>query len=47
MILDLMSFQRVLQVYGIKHIKARVKHPQSNGKVERVGQTLQIIIETF
>jgi len=35
------EFQQLLQQYGIVHIKARVKHPQSNGKVERVGQTLQ------
>ena len=35
------EFQRFLQRYNIRHIKARVKHPQSNGKVERVGQTLQ------
>jgi putative transposase len=35
------EFQQILQNYGIRHIKARVKHPQSNGKVERVGQTLQ------
>jgi transposase InsO family protein len=35
------EFQQILQNYGIRHIKARVKHPQSNEKVERVGQTLQ------
>jgi len=35
------EFQQILQRYGIRHIKARVKHPQSNGKVERAGQTLQ------
>jgi len=35
------EFQLFLQRFNIKHIKARVKHPQSNGKVERAGQTLQ------
>jgi putative transposase len=35
------EFQQFLQRYNIIHIKARVKHPQSNGKVERAGQTLQ------
>lgn len=34
-------FQQLLKRYGIIHIKARVKHPQSNGKVERAGQTIQ------
>lgn len=29
------AFQRELMALGIEHIKARVKHPQSNGKVER------------
>jgi len=41
------EFQRILQSYGIKHIKARVKHPQSNGKVERVIQTMQNLREHF
>jgi putative transposase len=34
------AFQRFLSEKGIQHIKARVKHPQSNGKVERLFQTL-------
>lgn len=34
------EFQQTLMRNGIKHIKARVKHPQSNGKVERAGQTI-------
>lgn len=41
------EFQQILQSYGIKHIKARVKHPQSNGKVERAGQTLQKLWNHF
>ncbi len=35
------QFQQSLKGFGIKHIKARVKHPQSNGKVERVIQTIK------
>jgi putative transposase len=35
------EFQRFLRMMGIKQIKARVKHPQSNGKVERLFQTLE------
>jgi transposase InsO family protein len=34
------EFQRFLDEKGIKHVKARVRHPQSNGKVERLYQTL-------
>jgi len=34
------EFQKSLDEKGIKHIKARVKHPQSNGKVERLYQAL-------
>ena len=41
------EFQRILQSYGIKHIKARVKHPQSNGKVERAIQTMQNLRKHF
>jgi putative transposase len=41
------KFQKILLSYGIKHIKARVKHPQSNGKVERVIQTLQLLGKHF
>ncbi len=29
------SFEEFLEKNGIKHIKARVKHPQTNGKVEK------------
>ena len=41
------EFQQSLQSYGIKHIKARVKHPQSNGKVERVYQTIKALRRNF
>ena len=34
-------FQKLLEEHKIKHIKARVKHPQSNGKAERLVQTLK------
>ncbi|HEC93738.1 MAG TPA: transposase [Candidatus Atribacteria bacterium] len=40
-------FQKRLKEYGIKHVKARVKHPQSNGKVEKVIHTLQLLREHF
>jgi putative transposase len=33
-------FQERLKEYGIKHIKARIKHPQSNGKVEKASDTI-------
>jgi len=41
------EFQQLLKQYGIIHIKARVKHPQSNGKVERAGQTIQQLRKHF
>ena len=41
------EFQQFLRRYNIRHIKARVKHPQSNGKVERAGQTLQKLWKHF
>jgi len=34
------EFQKTLAEYKIEHIKASVKHPQSNGKVEHFGHTL-------
>jgi len=41
------EFQQLLKQYNILHIKARVKHPQSNGKVERVGLTIQQLRKHF
>lgn len=41
------QFQQLLKYYGILHIKARVKHPQSNGKVERAGQTIKQLRKHF
>ena len=35
------QFMEGLKSYGVKHIKARVKHPQSNGKAERAIQTIK------
>ena len=35
------AFEKLLEQHKIKHIKARVKHPQSNGKAERLVQTLK------
>ena len=40
-------FQQLLKQYGITHIKARVKHPQSNGKVELAGQTIEQLRKHF
>ena len=41
------EFQRFLLQHGIKHIKARVKHPQSNGKVEKAIHTIQVLRNHF
>lgn len=41
------EFQKFLKEKGIKHIKARVKHPQSNGKVERLFATLRRLKKHF
>lgn len=41
------EFQKFLSEKGVKHIKARVKHPQSNGKVERLFATLRRLKEHF
>ncbi len=40
-------FQQTLKGYGIQHIKARVKHPQSNGKIERAIKTIQQLGKHF
>lgn len=40
-------FQKRLKELGIQHIKARVKHPQSNGKVERFVQTIRFLTNHF
>lgn len=34
------QFTSYLKKLGIQHLKARIKHPQSNGKVERLKQTM-------
>jgi len=31
------SFRKFLEYHGIRHIRARVNHPQTNGKIERGG----------
>jgi putative transposase len=41
------EFQKFLKEKEIKHIRARVKHPQSNGKVERLFQTLERLKNHF
>lgn len=41
------AFQKRLQQLGIQHIKARVKHPQTNGKLERWWQTARFLAKHF
>jgi transposase InsO family protein len=41
------EFQEFLKELGIYHVKSRVKHPQSNGKVERVILTLKQLQDHF
>ena len=41
------QFMEGLKEVGSKHIKARVKHPQSNGKAERVIQTIKKLWRVF
>jgi len=41
------EFQKYLEENGIVHIKARVKHPQSNGKLERLIFTLKYLKKYF
>jgi putative transposase len=41
------EFQQFLDMVGIHHIMSRVKHPQSNGKVERVILTMRQLAHHF
>jgi len=41
------KFQQRLKELGIQHIKARVKHPQTNGKLERWWQTARFLANHF
>ena len=41
------TFQEYLAKQGIKHIKARIKHPQTNGKQERLFSTLKRLKKHF
>lgn len=40
-------FQQCLQQQGIEHVKAHVKHPQTNGKIERWFHTLDRLVNHF
>lgn len=40
-------FQQTLKKYGIQHIKARINHPQTNGKLERWWQTNKFLTKHF
>jgi putative transposase len=40
-------FQQCLAQHDIEHIKARVKHPQTNGKMERWFSTLNQLVKHF
>ena len=41
------QFQQFLKHHGIQHIKARIKHPQTNGKLERWWQTAEFLTKHF
>jgi len=41
------KFQIRLKELNIQHIRARVKHPQSNGKVERFIPTIRVLYKHF
>jgi putative transposase len=41
------AFQVRLKKLGIQHIKARIKHPQTNGKLERWWQTARFLTHHF
>ena len=40
-------FQQALKKHSIQHIKARIKHPQTNGKLERWFQTFTHLANHF
>lgn len=42
---DEYRFRRHLTSFGVKHILSRVKHPQTNGKVERLNSTMFKLIK--
>ncbi|MGI6589256.1 MAG: DDE-type integrase/transposase/recombinase [Candidatus Iainarchaeum sp.] len=41
------EFQKFLKENNIQHIKARIKHPQTNGKLERWWQTNKYLYKHF
>jgi len=41
------TFQKRMSELGIQHIKARIKHPQTNGKMERWFQTARFLEQHF
>ena len=40
-------FREYLKSKGVDHILARVKHPQTNGKLEKLNHTMQKLIDRF
>lgn len=40
-------FTQKLKEYGVRHLKARIKHPQANGKAERAIQTMKRFWRAF
>ncbi len=40
-------FQRKLQEYNVEHVLARIKHPQTNGKLERWFYTFDMLTKQF
>ena len=44
---EINMFQAKLKELKIQHIKARIKHPQSNGKLERFVQTIRCLEKHF